>query len=78
MGLAVVERLLEQGWNVSIVDENSKSGEAIKDRSAAQTVFFEANVADCEQQSRVFDETWDKWETINLETINLGELLAML
>jgi NAD(P)-dependent dehydrogenase (short-subunit alcohol dehydrogenase family) len=72
MGLAVVENLVERGWNVAIVDKNSKHGEAAKERLGAQTEFFETNVADWDQQSKVFVETWDKWGRIDF-----GELSAV-
>lgn len=72
MGLALVEKLVEQGWNVTVLDTDRKAGEETTKRLGAQILFLETNVADYDQQSRAFVATWKKWGRLDL-----GELLLL-
>ncbi|KIW04466.1 uncharacterized protein PV09_04726 [Verruconis gallopava] len=68
MGLAVTERLVELGWNVTIVDFNAPKGEAVASRLGPQVLFVKANVANWDQLSKSFVESWQKWGRLDFAT----------
>jgi 3alpha(or 20beta)-hydroxysteroid dehydrogenase len=61
MGLAATERLVELGWNVAILDFNEAKGNSVAEKLGAQVVFIKSNVADWEQLSKAFVQTWEKF-----------------
>lgn len=72
MGLGVVERLLELGWNVSIVDFNQKAGLEVTERFGDKTIFVKANVIVYEEQASAFAATFAKWGRIDFVYSNAG------
>jgi NAD(P)-dependent dehydrogenase (short-subunit alcohol dehydrogenase family) len=61
MGLAATERLVELGWNVAILDFNEAKAKAVAERLGSQILFIKTNVADWEQLSKAFVQTWEKF-----------------
>jgi 15-hydroxyprostaglandin dehydrogenase (NAD) len=61
MGVAVVKHLVEEGWNVTIVDIDQKLGLEVASQLGDQILFVRANVADYEQQASAFEATWARW-----------------
>lgn len=61
IGLAVAERLLDDGWPVAVVDADGKAlaaaEEALSDENA---VFLEADITDEEEISDIFDQVVDR------------------
>jgi len=72
MGLGVVERLVELGWNVSIVDFNEKAGLEVTQRLGDKTFFIKANVIVYEEQASAFAATFTKWGRIDFVYANAG------
>ncbi|KAH0827733.1 15-hydroxyprostaglandin dehydrogenase (NAD(+)) [Fonsecaea pedrosoi] len=73
IGLATVERLVELGWNVSIIDFNG-AGADIAKCLGEQTFFHQANVASYEAQADVFSQTYKRWGRIDFVFANAGIL----
>jgi NAD(P)-dependent dehydrogenase (short-subunit alcohol dehydrogenase family) len=61
MGLAVTERLVELGWNVTILDFNEAKAKAVAERLGSQIFFIKSNVADWDQLSKAFVQSWEKF-----------------
>lgn len=72
MGLGVVERLLDLGWNVAIVDFDEKAGKKATERLGEGTIFVKANVVIYEEQAEAFIQTFQKWSRIDLVYANAG------
>lgn len=72
MGLGVVERLLQLGWNVAIVDFDEKAATQVTQRLGEKTIFIKANVIDYEQQANAFVKTFERWNRIDLVYANAG------
>lgn len=65
MGLAVTERLVSQGWNVTIMDLNEEAGHEVAERLGHQVLFLKADVTSYEEQGEVFRRTWERWGRLN-------------
>jgi NAD(P)-dependent dehydrogenase (short-subunit alcohol dehydrogenase family) len=61
MGLAVVQHLIETGWNVTIVDFNDQLGKEVKKSLGNRVLFVQGNVISYESQAEAFLLTWKKW-----------------
>lgn len=61
MGLAVTERLVELGWNVTVVDFNEPKAIEVSNRLGSQAFPIKSNVAIWEQLSKAFVDSWAKW-----------------
>jgi 15-hydroxyprostaglandin dehydrogenase (NAD) len=61
MGLAVVEHLVREGWNVTVVDFNEESGKTVQKSLGSQVLFVHGNVISYENQAEAFVKTWEKW-----------------
>ena len=72
MGLGVVERLITLGWNVCIVDFNTKAGQEVSERLGANTLFVKANVIAYEEQADAFAQTFAKWHRLDFVYANAG------
>jgi 15-hydroxyprostaglandin dehydrogenase (NAD) len=72
MGLGVVERLLDLGWNVAIVDFDEKAAIKATERLGEKTFFVKANVIIYEEQANAFVQTFNKWHRIDLVYANAG------
>jgi 15-hydroxyprostaglandin dehydrogenase (NAD) len=72
MGLGVVERLVERGWNVAIVDFDDKMANVVVKRLGEKTIFIKTNVINYEQQAEAFAETFKKWNRLDLVFANAG------
>ncbi len=70
IGLAVTEKLVKQGWNVTIVDVVSETGQKVADRLGEQVLFVKADVTDYDQQAKAFVETWAKWHRLDFVFAN--------
>jgi 15-hydroxyprostaglandin dehydrogenase (NAD) len=57
IGLATIERLLQLGWKVTIVDVNTDAGEELTLRLGDNTFFVHVDVMDYNQQALAFAET---------------------
>ena len=66
MGLALVERLIERGWNIAVVDNDHSAGEQVTRRLGAQVVFLEVDVRNYDEQAQAFATTWAKWNRLDL------------
>jgi 15-hydroxyprostaglandin dehydrogenase (NAD) len=66
MGLALVERLVERGWNIAVVDNDHNAGEQVARRLGIQVVFLEVNVTNYDEQAQAFAATWAKWNRLDL------------
>lgn len=60
MGLAAVKRLVELGWEVSVLDYNKVNGEAVAKELGSQVTFFHVDVTDYDQHAKAFETTWKK------------------
>lgn len=65
MGLAVTERLVSKGWNVTVMDLNEEAGLEVAKRLGDQILFLKADVTSYEEQGEVFQKTWSKWERLD-------------
>ncbi|KIW77786.1 hypothetical protein AYO21_06904 [Fonsecaea monophora] len=72
MGLAVVQHLLTQGWNVAIVDYNAETGQTVAKQCGPQALFIKANVADYEELAAAFARTWKEWKRLDVVFGNAG------
>ena len=70
MGLAVVQRLIELGYKVAIVDFNQENGEKVAGQLGEEVTFLKADVADYEQQASTFVETWKRWGRLDVVYAN--------
>ncbi len=61
MGLAVTERLVELGWNVTLLDFNETKAQEVAKRLGPQIFFIKSNVAVWEQLSKAFVQSWEKY-----------------
>lgn len=61
MGLAVTERLVELGWNVTVLDFNEAKAKAVAERLGSQIFFIKSNVADWDQLSKAFVQSWENF-----------------
>ena len=66
MGLAVVESLVNRGWNVAILDKDRSAGEQVARRYGKAALFFDVDVTNYDQQANAFVKTWDNWGTLDL------------
>lgn len=72
MGYAMVERLVDLGWNVAIVDLNDEAGSRAEQTLGKQVVYIRANVIDYDEQAAAFVKTWATWGRIDLVWANAG------
>ena len=68
MGLAVTERLVELGWNVAILDFNGEKAHGVAERLGRQIHVIQCNVADWDQLSKAFVQTWEKFGRLDFGT----------
>ncbi|KAF2093663.1 NAD(P)-binding protein, partial [Rhizodiscina lignyota] len=66
MGLGVVERLIQLGWNVTILDFNPKNGKEVEQRFAPQLQYVKGNVVNYEDQANCFVQSWERWGRLDL------------
>jgi NAD(P)-dependent dehydrogenase (short-subunit alcohol dehydrogenase family) len=61
IGLAVAERLLDDGWPVAIVDADEDALSRVEDSlSGENTIFLQADITDEDEVADVFDQTVDR------------------
>ncbi|KIW24613.1 uncharacterized protein PV07_10318 [Cladophialophora immunda] len=72
MGLALVERLVAEGWNVTVFDFNNAAGEQVQKRLGGQVLFLRGNVINYDDQAQAFVKTWEKWGRLDLVWGNAG------
>ncbi|XP_014556511.1 hypothetical protein COCVIDRAFT_26708 [Bipolaris victoriae FI3] len=72
MGLSVVKHLVEQGWNVMIVDYNEESGQKVARELGDKVFFTNADVSDYDQQAKAFVATWKQWSRLDFVFANAG------
>ena len=70
MGLAVTERLLELGWNVTITDRNEELGLEVAKKLGDHVMFIKSDVAEYDSQANVFVQTWKKWGRLDFVFAN--------
>ena len=63
MGLAVARHLHKNGWQLSLVDMNVKSGEAAANE--VNGIFTKADVTKYNDQAAAFQKTWEKFGQID-------------
>ena len=78
IGLGVVKRLVERGYNVTIVDLNEESGHRVAEQLGEGVMFVKANVADYEEQASTFVETWTRWGRLDVVYANAVSALLRL
>ncbi|KAH0835382.1 Diacetyl reductase [(S)-acetoin forming] [Fonsecaea pedrosoi] len=71
MGLAVVEHLVREGWNVTVVDFNEEAGKAVQQRLGGQVLFVRANVISYESVGQAFVKSWQKWGRLDFGMLAL-------
>jgi 15-hydroxyprostaglandin dehydrogenase (NAD) len=72
MGYGMVERLVNLGWNVSIVDFNDQTGKKAEEKLGKQVFYIKGNVARYDDLASAFDQTWKKWARLDLVWANAG------
>ena len=72
MGFGMVERLVELGWNVSIVDFNEQTGRKAEEKLGKQVFYIKGNVANYDDLAAGFVQTWEKWARLDLVWANAG------
>lgn len=72
MGLGMVEKLVSQGWNVTVVDFNGETGKAVTEKLGSQVYYIKGNVAKYEDQAAAFVATYKKWGRVDLVWANAG------
>lgn len=70
MGLSITERLVKDGWKVTVVDYNEANGQKTADRLGSQITFIKADVTDYEQLSSTFVKTWDQHHRLDFVFAN--------
>lgn len=61
IGMAVVKRLLDDGWTVAVIDANADALSAAESAFAGETaIFLQADVTDEDDLAAVFDEVVDR------------------
>ena len=65
MGLAVVERLIERGWRICILDKDCKAGSDVATRLGAQLLFFETDVTNYDEQAQAFAKVYAHWQRVD-------------
>ena len=70
MGLSVAKHLIEQGWNVMIVDYNEESGHKAVQDLGDRALFTHANVMDYDKQAKAFVATWKQWSRLDFVFAN--------
>jgi hypothetical protein len=66
MGLAVVERLVERGWFIYILDKDHKAGEHIATRLGNQVLFLETDITNYIKQVQAFTRIYARWYRLDL------------
>lgn len=72
MGYGMVKRLVQLGWNVSIVDLDERMGKEAEKALGEQTMFVQGDVANYDSLASAFVQTWDKWGRLDLVWSNAG------
>lgn len=72
MGLGLVESLVSQGWNITIVDFNEQTGKAVEEKLGSQVYYIKGNVTKWDDQAAAFVATFKKWGRIDLVWANAG------
>jgi 15-hydroxyprostaglandin dehydrogenase (NAD) len=72
MGYGLVEKLVTQGWNITIFDFNAETGEAAAQKHGSQILFIKGNVTKYDEQAAAFVSTFKKWGRIDLVWANAG------
>lgn len=70
IGLSVVERLISDGWNVTVLDLNGEAGQKHADRLGKQFTFIGVDATDYEQLSSAFVKTWEKHHRLDFVFAN--------
>ena len=66
IGLAVVTRLLELGWNVAILDRQSATDRFTEHQLGNSILFAQTDVSVYKEQVEAFARTHEKWGRIDL------------
>lgn len=75
MGLSITERLVQDGWKVTVVDYNEANGQRTAEKLGSQITFIKADVTDYEQLSSSFVKTWEAHHRLDFVFANaVGQL----
>ena len=72
IGEGLACKLIEEGWTVAVVDMNVTAGQKLATELGSEAKFFQCNVADYDDQARMFTSVWETWGQIDALCANAG------
>ena len=72
MGEGLSRDLINKGWAVACVDVQEVAGTALVAELGPNTHFIQCDIADYDDQARMYTEVWQKWGRIDALLANAG------
>ncbi len=72
MGTALATDLISKDWAVACVDIQEEAGKALAVELGPNAHFIKCDVADYDDQARMFTEVWNKWGRLDALCANAG------
>lgn len=72
MGEGLSRDLISKGWNVACVDVQVAAGKALVAELGPDAHFIQCNIADYDDQAKMYTEVWNKWGRLDALLANAG------
>lgn len=72
MGEGLSRDLISKGWAVACVDVQEQAGKALVAELGPNAYFIKCDIADYDDQARMYAEVWQKWGRIDALLANAG------
>jgi NAD(P)-dependent dehydrogenase (short-subunit alcohol dehydrogenase family) len=72
MGEGLARDLISKGWAVACVDVQEQAGKALVTELGSNARFIKCDIADYDDQARMYTEVWKKWGRLDALLANAG------
>jgi len=72
MGEGLSRNLISKGWAVACVDVQEQAGKALVAELGSNAHFIKCDIADYDDQARMYTEVWKKWGRLDALLQNAG------
>ena len=72
MGEGLSQDLIGKGWNVACVDVQVEAGKALEAKLGPNAHFIRCDIADYNDQAKMYMEVWEKWGRLDALLANAG------
>jgi NAD(P)-dependent dehydrogenase (short-subunit alcohol dehydrogenase family) len=72
MGEGLARDLISKGWLVACVDVQEEAGNALATELGSNAHFIKCDIADYDDQARMYTEVWKRWGRLDALLANAG------